>query len=144
PCLLGYIDKCSAPCVGRVSAEEHRQIVEDLCEFLAGRTEAMQRRLEREMNEAAEALEFERAARLRDDLSALRRANEKQAVVVGDGTQADVIAFAHVEPEAGVHVFHVRGGRARGQRSWVVAIGESPGPTEKVQARWTSQFLAQF
>ncbi|WP_415654072.1 excinuclease ABC subunit UvrC, partial [Saccharomonospora xinjiangensis] len=111
PCLLGYIGKCSAPCVGRVSAEEHREIVEEFCDFLAGRTDVMIRRLEREMAEASEALEFERAARLRDDLGALRRAMEKQAVVLGDGTDADVIAFAHDELEAAVQIFHVRGGR---------------------------------
>src|SRR3712207_4728322 len=83
PCLLGYIGKCAAPCVGRVSAEEHRAIVDDFCDFMAGRTDAMVRRLEREMAEAAGAMEYERAARLRDDLCALKRAMEKQAVGVG-------------------------------------------------------------
>ncbi|MCU1688439.1 MAG: excinuclease subunit UvrC, partial [Jatrophihabitantaceae bacterium] len=77
PCLLGYIDKCSAPCVGRVSEDEHRRIVEDFCDFMAGRTDSMVRRLEQEMASAASDLEFERAARLRDDLGALRRAVEK-------------------------------------------------------------------
>src|SRR5699024_4116114 len=78
PCLLGYIDKCSAPCVGNVSEERHREIVDEFCEFLAGRTDTMVRRLEREMAQASEDLDFERAARLRDDLGALRRAMEKQ------------------------------------------------------------------
>ena len=78
PCLLGYIDKCSAPCVGRVSADEHRDIVDDFCEFLSGRTDRLMRELERRMESAAEALEFERAARLRDDLGALRRAMERR------------------------------------------------------------------
>src|ERR1700757_1003384 len=99
PCLLGYIGKCSAPCVGRVSAEEHRAIVDDFCDFMAGKTDLMMKRLERRMTEASEALEFERAARLRDDLEALRRAMEKQAVVLGDGTDADVIAFAEDDLE---------------------------------------------
>ena len=72
------------------------------------------------MNGASGELEFERAARLRDDLGALRRAMEKQAVVLGDGTDADVVAFAHDELEAAVQVFHVRGGRVRGQRGWVI------------------------
>ena len=94
PCLLGYIGKCSAPCVGRVTADEHRQIVEDFCDFMAGKTDTMIKRLERRMAEASENLEFEMAARLRDDLEALRRAMEKQAVVFGDGTDADVVAFA--------------------------------------------------
>jgi excinuclease ABC subunit C len=120
PCLLGYIGKCSAPCVGRVDAAEHRRIVEEFCDFMAGRTDTMERRLRNEMQEAAAALEFERAARLRDDLAALRRAMEKQAVVFGDGTDADVVAFAEDPLEAAVQVFHVRGGRVRGQRGWVV------------------------
>src|ERR687883_829889 len=82
PCLLGYIGKCSAPCVGRVSAEEHRRIVEDFVDFMAGRTDLMIKRLEREMAEAAESMEYEKAARLRDDIGALKRAMEKQAVVL--------------------------------------------------------------
>ena len=142
PCLLGYIDKCSAPCIGRVSAEEHRRIVLDFCDFLSGRTDRFARDLERQMNAASADLDFERAARLRDDLGALRRALEKQAVVLGDGTDADVVAFADDELQAAVQVFHVRGGRVRGQRGWIV---EKPGdPGDSAQAQLVEQFLTQF
>jgi len=120
PCLLGYIGKCSAPCVGRVTAAEHRATVDDFVDFMAGSTERFTRRLERQMREAAAGQEYELAARLRDDAGALRRALEKQAVVFGDGTDADVVAFAADELEAAVQVFYVRGGRVRGQRGWVV------------------------
>jgi excinuclease ABC subunit C len=142
PCLLGYIDKCSAPCVGRVSAEEHRRIVEDFCDFLAGKTDRMVREMERQMNDAAEQLDFERAARLRDNISAMKRAMEKQAVVFGDGTDADVVAFADDELEAAVQVFHVRGGRVRGQRGWIVE--KSGGPEGSSQEQLVEQFLTQF
>ena len=120
PCLLGYIGKCSAPCVGLVDAAEHRRIVDDFCAFLAGQTSAYTKRIEREMKDASTALDYERAARLRDDLKALERALEKNAVVLGDGTDADVIGIAEDELEAAVQVFHVRAGRIRGQRGFVV------------------------
>jgi excinuclease ABC subunit C len=139
PCLLGYIDKCSAPCVQRVSAAEHRVIVNDFCDFLAGRTDTMMRRLEKQMRAASDEQQYELAARLRDDIGALRRAMEKQAVVFGDGTDADVVAFAEDELEAAVQVFHVRGGRVRGQRGWVVDKVESIDTGGLV-----GQFLSQF
>jgi excinuclease ABC subunit C len=120
PCLLGYIGKCSAPCVKRISAEEHRELAEDFCDFMAGQTARFASRLEAEMKQAAKEEEFERAARLRDDLRALERAIEKQAVVFGDGTDADVIALAEDQLEAAVQVFYVRSGRVRGQRGWVL------------------------
>jgi excinuclease ABC subunit C len=120
PCLLGYIGKCSAPCVGRVDAAAHRAIVDDFCDFMAGQTGPYLRRLEKEMQVAAANQDYERAARLRDDIKALERAVEKQAVVLADGTDADVVAFAEDPLEAAVQVFYVRGGRVRGQRGWVV------------------------
>lgn len=119
PCLLGYIDKCSAPCVGNISPEDHRAIVDDFCEFMAGRTRPFMKRIEQEMYAASDALDFEKAARLRDDLGAMQKALEKQAVVFGDGSDADVIAVAEDPLEVAVQVFYVRGGRIRGQRGWV-------------------------
>jgi excinuclease ABC subunit C len=135
PCLLGYIGKCSAPCVGRVSQAEHRAIVNDFCDFLAGGSSRFVRRLEKDMAAAAGQLEYERAARLRDDIGALKRAMEKQTVVLADGTDADVVALAEDQLEAAVQVFHVRGGRVRGQHGYIV---------DKVEDLSTGELVGQF
>jgi excinuclease ABC subunit C len=120
PCLLGYIDKCSAPCVGRVDADEHRRLAEDFCDFMSGQTQRFVRRLEAQMRAAAAEMDYERAARLRDDIAALNRATERNTIVLPDGTDADVFGLAEDDLEAAVQVFHVRDGRVRGQRGWVV------------------------
>ena len=133
PCLLGYIGKCVAPCVGNVTAEEHREIVDDFCDFMAGQTRPFIRRIEKEMYAASDAEDFERAARLRDDLGAINRALEKQAVVLGDGADADVVALAEDPLEVAVQIFYVRGGRVRGQRGWVADRVEEGGTAELVE-----------
>jgi excinuclease ABC subunit C len=139
PCLLGYIGKCSAPCVKKVSKEEHRELAEDFCDFMAGQTGRFIRKLTAEMKQASDEEEYERAARLRDDIKALERALEKQAVVLGDGTDCDVIALAEDQLEAAVQIFYVRGGRIRGQRGWVLEKVE-----ETTTATLVEHFLGQF
>lgn len=120
PCLLADIGKCSAPCVGRVSEAEHRDIALELCAFLGGQSKPVQRRLRAAMLEASAREDFERAARLRDDLQALDRALERNTVVFDESVDADVIGIADDELEAAFEVFHVRGGRIRGERGYVV------------------------
>ena len=128
PCLLGYIDKCSAPCVGRIDASAHRALAEDLCEFMEGRTGPFMRQLDARMRAAAADLDFEQAARLRDDLQALRTVLDRNAMVLDDGTDADVFALVTGELDAAVHVFHVRGGRIRGTRGWVLDRSDDTPP----------------
>ena len=120
PCLLGYIDKCSAPCVGRISPEEHRDLADGLCRFMAGGAEKFIAELTTDMKDAAANMDFERAAVLRDDIVALTKAFERNAVVLSDSIDADLFAFVQDELEAAVQVFFVRGGRIRGQRGWIV------------------------
>ncbi|AWB81849.1 excinuclease ABC subunit UvrC [Corynebacterium yudongzhengii] len=152
PCLLGYIDKCAAPCVGRVDEDEHREIVDGFVSFMSGRTDRLVKSLKQKMQDASEALEFERAAKLRDDLGAINKVMEQQAVVLGDATDADLIAFYTDELEAAVQIFHVREGRIRGQRGWVVEkAGEQAGfePIEEGEpdpaiGELMQNFLVQF
>jgi excinuclease ABC subunit C len=139
PCLLGYIGKCSAPCVKKISKADHYFLAEDFCDFLAGQTSRFIKKLTAEMKAASGNEEYEQAARLRDDVKALERALEKQAVVLGDGTDCDVIALAEDQLEAAVQVFYVRGGRIRGQRGWVLEKVE-----DVTTAGLVEHFLGQF
>lgn len=124
PCLLGYIDKCSAPCVGRVTADDYRTYVDDLCSFLDGSTDGFIRGVEQRMRAAAEAQDYEEAARLRDRWQALRRALERNTVVFDDATDADVIGVHEDDLQMAVQVFHVRGGRIVGERGFVLEKAE--------------------
>ncbi|MGO1193554.1 MAG: excinuclease ABC subunit UvrC [Nesterenkonia sp.] len=139
PCLLGYIDKCAAPCVGNISVEDHRELAEEFVDVMAGRPEPHMRRIETQMKQAVTELRYEDAARHRDDLQALRRVFERNAVVLPEATEADIFAFAQDELEASAQVFHVRQGRIRGQRGWV---------SEKVEeiddARLVEQLVLQI
>ncbi|GAB2615696.1 excinuclease ABC subunit UvrC [Kribbella endophytica] len=142
PCLLGYIGKCAAPCTGQVSQEEHLKIVEDFSAFLSGQTATYVRRLEKEMKAAAAELEYERAAKIRDDLSALDKALAKNAVVLGDGTDTDVVALSEDPLEVAVQIFYVRGGRIRGQRGFIADKADGTATTGDLVSRFIQQMYA--
>lgn len=126
PCLLGYIGKCCAPCVGQVDVDEYQTLIAQLERFLSGQDKEIVRGLTAEMNEAAAALDFEKAARLRDHIAALQAVLEKQTVVLQETLDADVIGVATDEIEASVQLFRFRHGRIVGQQGWVVSkTGES-------------------
>ena len=120
PCLLFHIEKCSGPCVGEIEEMPYRQLVEELCDFLDGDTDEIVRRLEGEMASASKALEFERAARMRDRLIAVRKAIEKQQMVAERSEDIDVIGIADDELEAAVQVFFVRKGRVVGRKGFIL------------------------
>lgn len=120
PCLLFHIEKCSGPCVGEISPEDYQHLVDDLLDFLEGNDEPVVARLEAQMTAAAGELEFERAARLRDRLASVRKAIERQQMVVDRGEDLDVVATAGDELEESVQVFYVRRGRVVGRKGFVV------------------------
>ncbi|MBB5831521.1 excinuclease ABC subunit UvrC [Brachybacterium aquaticum] len=140
PCLLGFIGKCSAPCTGEISEEEHRQLAEQFADFMAGNTSKYTRRIEQRMRAAAAAMDYETAASLRDDLQALEKVMEKNSVVLSDATDADLIALAQDELEASVQVFHVRGGRIRGQRGWTAEILDESAAPDLVERALTTLY----
>jgi excinuclease ABC subunit C len=120
PCLMGYIDKCSAPCVGRISPEDHKALAGEFVAFMSGEAKRFITGLEAKMAASVAELDYEAAARTRDDIAALRRVFERNTVVLSEDTDADIFALTEDELEAAAQVFHVRGGRIRGQRGWVV------------------------
>ncbi|MEI6405791.1 MAG: excinuclease ABC subunit UvrC, partial [Actinomycetes bacterium] len=120
PCLLAHIDRCSAPCVGRITPDDHRVIVDQLKSFMTGNSTSVMRTLTEKMNAASAEMDYERASVLRDDLAALERVNEKSVVVLADDTVADFIGLAHDDLQSAVQVFSVRGGRIVGQRGFIM------------------------
>ncbi len=132
PCLLFHIEKCTGPCVGEVGRAEYDGLVDELIQFLCGETQTVVRRLEKQMAEAADALEFERAARYRDRLTAVRKAIEKQAVVTERPEDVDVIGIHGDDLEAAVQVFYVRRGRVMGRKGFVVDKVEDVTPEQLI------------
>ena len=124
PCLLFHIEKCAGPCVGEIRKDAYDELVAELVRFLEGDTDAVVAELERQMEQASEDLEFELAAHLRDRLSAVRKAIEKQQMVFPKNEDADVIGIHDDELEAAVQVFFVRKGRVMGRRGFVVDKAE--------------------
>lgn len=120
PCLLGFIDKCSAPCVGRISAAEHRALASEVCSVLSGDAKGLVRDLTVTMEDASKEERFEVAAKARDRLSALTTVLDRNAVVLAPGTSCDILGLADDEYESAAHVFHVRDGRIVGQRAWII------------------------
>ncbi|MBG6190951.1 excinuclease ABC subunit C [Arthrobacter sp. CAN_A212] len=133
PCLLGYIDKCSAPCVGRISPEDHKELAAQFCDFMGGQATRFIVDLEKRMAAAVADLDYESAARIRDDIAALKRVFERNTVVLSEDTDADIFALKEDELEAAVQVFHVRGGRIRGQRGWMVEKVEDMSTADLVE-----------
>ncbi|MEY2955141.1 MAG: hypothetical protein RL530_742, partial [Actinomycetota bacterium] len=120
PCLLGDIGKCAAPCVGRVTSDQHKSIARDFIDFMGGGDSRIVADLRKRMMAASESQQYELAAQLRDDVTALEKVLEKSTVVFTDQTDADLFGIAHDELAAAVFQFKVRGGRIRGVRGWVV------------------------
>jgi excinuclease ABC subunit C len=134
PCLLYDIERCSGPCVGAVEPKRYAQMVEDLMGFLSGETAPVVARLRTEMQEASDALEFERAARLRDRLVAVHKAAETQQMVSDQAEDLDLVGVADDELEAAIQVFHVRRGRV---------VGRSGSVADKVEDLTAEQFIGR-
>jgi excinuclease ABC subunit C len=132
PCLLFHIEKCSGPCVGEVDHETYDGLVQELLDFLDGDTDTIVRRLESRMQEAADNLEYEQAARVRDRLASVRKAIERQQMVADRNEELDVIGLAEDDLEAAVQVFYVRKGRVVGRKGFVVDKVEDLAPGELV------------
>lgn len=138
PCLRGYIEKCCAPCVGRVSIAEHRALVSQLCDFMSGRSLEILESTREKMQQAAANLDFERAAKKRDELVAMEKVLEQNALVLEAEVDADVYALFADELDAAVYVFYVRGGRIRGGRGWGIDRGD-----ERSESELMADFLQQ-
>jgi len=119
-CLYYHIGRCAAPCIGAVTQDEYRAVIDDLCDFLAGNTKEITQKLIQEMQQAAETLDFERAAVLRDQLKAIDQIVQKQKVISPDMVDEDVIAFARANNDTCVQVFFIRGGKLMGREYFLL------------------------
>jgi excinuclease ABC subunit C len=141
-CLYYDIKLCTAPCIGAINQENYRAVINDLCEFLNGRTEHIVSRLQRAMDQAAEALQFERAAAIRDQLVAIQKIVERQKIIVSEYVDSDVLAMARSNGDACVQVFFIRGGKLIG-RDYFLLEGAEDTPDADVMSEFIKQFYDQ-
>ncbi len=141
-CLYYDIKLCAGPCIGRVDQSGYRQMIDDLCQFLDGRTEPIVARLRQEMEQAAEELRFERAAAIRDQIGAIDRVVEKQKVISSDQIDSDVIAMARANGEACVQIFFIRNGKVIG-REYFILEGTQDEPDSEIIAEFVKQFYSE-
>ena len=139
PCLLHQIKRCSAPCVGRISPEDYAELVNEAKTFLSGKTATLQKKLSSQMEEASEAMEFERAATIRDRIRALTHVQGSGVINPASLTDADIIAVWQVAGQSCVQVFFVRGGNNNGNRAHFPSTVKSDEPADVLAA-----FIAQF
>ena len=144
PCLLGDIGKCSAPCVDRVTPEEHKALGIGLASFMDGKDDRVLDSLRYDMMQAAERLEFERAAKLRNRIDAIETILVKNTMVLEERIDADVFGIASDELHAAAHVFRVRGGRIRQARGWVLDAEKTPSTQELVETLLRDGFDDSF
>ncbi len=138
-CLYYDIKLCTAPCIGAINQENYRQVIDDLCQFLDGRTQPIVERLQKEMETAAEELRFEKAAAVRDRIQAIERVVEKQKVVSPEEVDSDVVAMARADGEACVQIFFIRSGKLIGREYFILEGTEDAADSEII-----SQFIKQF
>lgn len=139
PCLYYDIKLCSGPCIGAIDQAGYRRLIDDLCAFLDGHTEPIVERLRQEMTQAAEGMQFEKAAALRDQINAIDRVVEKQKVITSDQRDSDVLAMARSDGEACVQIFFIRNGKLIGREYFVLE-----GTEETPDAEVISEFMKQF
>jgi len=139
PCLYFDIKLCSGPCIGAINQAGYRQLIEDLCSFLDGHTDPIVNRLQNEMTQAADSLNFEKAAVIRDQLNSIERVVEKQKVISSDQSDSDVLAMARTDGEACVQIFFIRNGKLMGREYFVLE-----GTEEISDADVIGEFLKQF
>ncbi|MEY3254372.1 MAG: hypothetical protein RJA01_378, partial [Actinomycetota bacterium] len=143
PCLLGDIGKCAAPCVQRVSVVEHKEIADRLVEFMSNGSADITEELRKEMQAAADAEEFEKAGKLRDQLSALERASESTDAVISDSINSDFVALHQDITHAAASIFRVRQGRVISSKSWVIDLGNIPEETQLLDVT-LNQIYSEF
>ena len=139
PCLYYDIKLCSGPCIGAIKQAEYRQVIDDLCNFLEGKTEPIVKRLTAEMEHASEDLQFEKAAAIRDQINSIERVVEKQKVISASEKDSDVIAMARADGEACVQIFFIRSGKLIGREYFILEGTEEAADSEVV-----TQFVKQF